>query len=103
MKNVESESWKLKYLSDYACYGVGLVDKRKDFQDEADPTEMKKENLQDFQDCAQREGKVESWKLKVLSDYAKRRDFQDEADPTEMRERGFTGFPGLRAAGEGEN
>ena len=26
-----------------------------DFQDEADPTEMKKEDLQDFQDCAQRE------------------------------------------------
>ena len=47
--------------------------------------------------------KVENWKLKYLSDYAKRRDFQDEADPTEMRERGFTGFPGLRAAGEGEN
>ena len=41
------ESWKLKYLSDYA--------KRRDFQDEADPTEMKKEDLQDFQDCAQRE------------------------------------------------
>ena len=37
----------MKYLSDYA--------KRRDFQDEADPTEMKKENLQDFQDCAQRE------------------------------------------------
>ena len=47
MKNVESESWKLKVLSDYA--------KRRDFQDEADPTEMKKEDLQDFQDCAQRE------------------------------------------------
>ena len=43
--------------------------------------------------------KIESWKLKYLSDYAKRRDFQDEADPTEKRERGFTGFPGLRAAG----
>ncbi len=41
--------------------------------------------------------------MKYLSDYAKRRDFQDEADPTEMKERGFTGFPGLRAAGEGEN
>ena len=37
--------------------------------------------------------------LKVLSDYAKRRDFQDAADPTEMKERGFTGFPGFRAAG----
>ena len=47
MKNLKVENWKLKYLSDYA--------KRRDFQDEADPTEMKKENLQDFQDCAQRE------------------------------------------------
>ena len=44
----------------------------------------------------------ESGKWKFLSDYAKRRDFQDAADPREMRERGFTGFPGLRAAGEGK-
>ena len=41
--------------------------------------------------------------MKFLSDYAKRRDFQDEADPTRKRDRRFTGFPGFRAAGEGEN
>ena len=55
------------------------------------------------EECRMKNVESESWKLKVLSDYAKRKDFQDEADPTEMRERGFTGFPGLRAAGEGEN
>ena len=28
-------------LLDYACYGVGLVDKRRDFQDAVDPREMR--------------------------------------------------------------
>jgi hypothetical protein len=32
-------------------------------------------------------------------DYAQREDSQDEADPT-RREKRFTGFTGLRAAGE---
>ena len=46
---------------------------------------------------------MKNLKVEISLGLREAQDFQDEADPTEMKERGFTGFPGLRAAGEGEN